>query len=161
MRRLGGAGGVGDCAAGVGGAGTAFTAGDAGAGGGGGGAVCCPVAHAGNVAAAINAIVNTPARGKRSGTRPFMIMTSLLSSTRRLLARMPSTAIPGDVVPRNAAPDNARRDSAYARLPFGNVEMTHASHASSACSRNAARTNQNNGFHHHTTPAASSIQPTR
>ena len=55
-----------------------------------------------------------------------------------ILARMPTTAIDG--VPRIAAPDNASSDSAYARRPLGRTEITHASHASSACSRRDART---------------------
>ena len=118
-----------------------------------------PVAHAGRVASATTASAINPAQGKRSGARPFMIMTSLLSSTRRLLARTPTTAA---IDAAGAAPseDNASKDSAYARRPFGNAEMTQASHASSACSRSARRTDQNNGFHHHATPATSSIQPT-
>lgn len=71
-----------------------------------------------------------------------------------------TAAIDRDGVPRNIAPDSARSDSAYARRPSGNAEITHASHASSACSRSADRTYQNSGFHHQTTPATSSIQPT-
>ena len=150
---------VGAAGAGGGGGGAGAGLTEAGGGGGGGGVCCDAVAHAGSVAAATSARLTSPTHGKRSGARPFMIMTSLLSSTRRLVARMPSKAIDG--APRTAAPDRASSDSAYARRPFGSAEMTHASHASSACSRNAERTNQNSGFHHQTMPATSSIQPIR
>ena len=47
---------------------------------------------------------------EKKAARPFMIMTSLLSSTRRLVARMPTTA--NEAAPRRAAPDKARSDSA-------------------------------------------------
>jgi hypothetical protein len=46
------------------------------------------------------------------GARPFMIMTSLLSSARRLPGRMPMSAIDRAGMPGAIAPESASNDSA-------------------------------------------------
>ena len=79
-----------------------------------GGAVCCaaPMAHAGSVAPATSASASKAPRDRRTGARPFMIMTSLLSSMRRLVACIPTTTSEGDGTRGAAAPDTASSDSA-------------------------------------------------
>src|SRR5580765_3161261 len=75
--------------------------------------VCCAaVAQAGSVARAITPIPTSPATDKRREARPCMIITSLLSSTRRLLARMPITVAIAGERPCTAALDRASNDSA-------------------------------------------------